>query len=496
MTKKLSDVRVLLVAPNVLGLKDGINRIQPGLGIMYLAAVLEQRGCQVAIYDSALDGYERQVEVAGRPGIVEIGDDDQAILRRLDDFQPDFVGISVLFYNQTAQANHLAGLVKEYKAELPVMVGGNQVSEEYGRLMANDNIDFAMLGESDINLADFIELYFSEGDYHTVPGLVYRKGDGLQVNPAGGIVKKLDELPFPARHLVNMEKYFDISMFHNPYSRHPRVGNVMTSRGCPEKCTFCTTPLRWGKNIRWRSPENVYEEIALLKERYGVGEIQFEDDSLTLNIKNLFRLCDLIEPLGLSWNTVNGIRADYHGRQQGKQQAMFDKMAKAGCYQVCLGVETGNQELLDNLLNKNLDLQAVEPCVVAAKAAGLAVHLFLMVGFPGETVAQMEKTIAFAEGLDVDSCSISIYSPLPGTKMYDYAEANNYLVDGFNRDNILFAKANIKVPGLSPEEFEEKVINWTNRLNNKLKEKAPEKYQQKYGKFLNEDNTFLFRKHS
>ncbi|MBU4263849.1 MAG: B12-binding domain-containing radical SAM protein [Proteobacteria bacterium] len=494
--KKMRDVRVLLVSPNVLGLKDGINRIQPGLGIMYIAAVLEQRGCEVAIYDSALEGYERQVEVPGRPNIVEIGDTDEAIVRRIMTFKPDMVGISVLFYNQSPQAYHLAKLVKGFDDTIPVVVGGNQVAEEYSGLMQNENFDFAMITESDLNFADFVERYFSGGDFHAVPGLVYRKGDALAVNPAGGIVKNLNELPFPARHLVNMEKYFQISMFHNPYSRHPRVGNVMTSRGCPEKCTFCTTPLRWGKNIRWRSAENVYQEILQLKEQYGVGEIQFEDDSLTLNIKNLFTLCDLIGPLGLSWNTVNGIRADYHGGQKGKQERMFRKMAEAGCYQVCLGVETGNQDLLDNLLNKHLDLHAVEPCVTAAKKAGLAVHLFLMVGFPGETIEQMHNTIRFAEGLDVDSCSISIYSPLPGTRLYDYAVSNNYLVDGFSKDNILFAKANIKVPGMTSEEFEEQVVKWTNRLNNRLKEKSPAQYREKYAKFLNEDNTFLFRKHS
>lgn len=494
--KKMKDIRVLLVSPNALGLKDGINRIQPGLGIMYIAAVLEERGCQVAVYDSALEGYERQVDVPGRPNIVEIGDSDEAIVRRIEDFRPDMVGISVLFYNQSAQAYHLAELVKGIDRHIPVVIGGNQVAEEYRALMANPNFDFAMITESDYNFADFVERYFGGGDYHGVPGLVYRKGESLAVNPPGGIVRDLDGLPFPARHLVNMEKYFEISMFHNPYSRHPRVGNVMTSRGCPEKCTFCTTPIRWGRNIRWRSPENVYAEIRQLKERYGVGEIQFEDDSLTLNIKNLFALCDLIKPLGLSWNTVNGIRADYHGRQQGKQERMFAKMAEAGCYQVCLGVETGNQELLDHLLNKHLDLKAVQPCVNAAKKAGIAVHLFLMVGFPGETIEQMQRTISFAESLEVDSCSISIYSPLPGTKLYDYAVKNDYLVEGFSKDNILFAKANIKVPGMTPDEFEEQVIRWTNRLNNRLKEKSPEKYRQKYAKFLNENNTFLFRKHS
>ncbi|MCF6246321.1 MAG: B12-binding domain-containing radical SAM protein [Desulfobacula sp.] len=494
--KKIEDVRVLLITPNVLGLKDGINRIQPGLGIMYIAAVLEQRGCEVSIYDSVLEGYERQIEVPGRLNIVEIGDSDETIKQRISDFRPDMIGISVLFYNQSAQAGHLSCLAKSINSSIPIIIGGNQVGEEYQTLMQNEYIDFAMTNESDYNFADFVEKYFAGDDFYKTPGLVYREGDNLVANPPGGIVKNLSELPFPARHLVDMEKYFEISMFHNPYSRHPRVGNIMTSRGCPEKCSFCTTPLRWGRNIRWRSPENIYEEILHLKEQYGVGEIQFEDDSLTLNIKNLYKLCDLIAPLNLSWNTVNGIRADYHGTKDGKQEQMFRKMADAGCYQVCLGVETGNQDLLDGLLSKNLNLKTIEPCVNAAKKAGLAVHLFLMVGFPGESLEQMENTISFAEKLDVDSCSISIYSPLPGTPLYAYARDNNFLVDGFSKDNILFAKANIKIPDMNSTEFETQVVDWTNRLNRRLKEKAPEKFQEKYAKFLDKNNTFLFKKHS
>ena len=494
--KKPQDVKVLLISPNVLGLKNGINRIQPGLGIMYIAAVLEERGFQVAIRDTALEGYERKVDDSIQPSIMVIGESENSIRNFIDNYNPDIVGISILFYNQAPQIHTIARLAKSYNPKMPVVIGGNQVSEKYAELMKDTNIDFAMVNECDLNFADFVEAYFSNRDYMKTPGLAYRANEGLFVNDPDKRVQDLDTLPFPARHLVNMEKYFEIGLFHNPYSRHPRVGHVMTSRGCPEKCTFCTTPLRWGNTIRWRSPENVIKEIKKLKEAYGIGEIQFEDDSLTLHAKNLECLCELMKPLGIVWNTVNGIRPDYHSSKSGFQEKMFKKMADSGCYQVCLGVETGNQNLLDKLIKKRSNLNTVKPCVEAAKKAGISVHAFLMVGFPGETIEDMEQSIKFAETLGADSFSISIYTPLPGTPLYGYAKNNDYLVPGFSENNILFAKSNIKIPGITPEEFEKRVVAWTNLLNNKLRKEDPEKFKDKYSRFLDKDGSLKFKKHS
>jgi radical SAM superfamily enzyme YgiQ (UPF0313 family) len=196
------------------------------------------------------------------------------------------------------------------------------------------------------------------------------------------------------------------------------------------------------------------------------------------------------------WNTVNGVRIDYHAGKTKIQEDMFRRMSESGCYQVCFGLESGDQRVLDKLLNKNLNLSKVEPCINAAKKAGLSVHLFLMVGFPGETLEEMERTIAYAKMLGPDSCSISIFTPLPGTSLYKYAYDNDYFVDGFAEGNILFAKSNIKVPGFTPEEFEKQVIAWTNELNNALKERDPDKFHEKYKRFLDKDKGITFMKHT
>jgi len=487
--------RVAILSPNVMGLIQGINRAQPGLGMMYLGAVLESRGHEVFLRDCAAEGYERQIPLDDR--MMVIGESDDQIEAYLRDVRPEFVGITILFSNLAPQAHRIAALSKKMLPAVPVIIGGNHVSAKAEEMMQADaHIDFAMAKECDFTFATFIERLKSGGDFKSVPGAIYREGARIVRNRTAAIVSRMDDLPFPARHLMNMEKYFRIGKFHNPFSKHPRVANVMCSRGCPEKCTFCTTPEMWGSTIRWRSPRNVADEIKHLIDDYGVGEIQFEDDTLTLNRVKLLELCDLIEPFHIKWNTVNGIKVNYHSSDPAVQDHMFQRMADAGCYQVCLAIESGNQELLDTLVRKNLNLSVVPQTIAAAKKAGIQVHSFFMVGFPGETVEDMESTVAYAEGLDLDSYSLSLYNPLPGTPLFDHAKRNGHLVDDFREDRILYAKSNIKIPGVAPEEVERLVSEWNKRLNGKALTKNPRGFEEHYGRFLRENDVSIFQKNS
>lgn len=180
------------------------------------------------------------------------------------------------------------------------------------------------------------------------------------------------------------------------------------------------------------------------------------------------------------------------------KRRIFDRMAEAGCYQVCLGLETGSQEKLDNVIKKNLNLSIVPHVVEAVQRAGISCHLFLIVGFPGETIEEMRQTVEFAKSLEPDSCSLSLYTPILGTPLFQTSKEKGFLVDDFSENRILFAKSNIKVPGHSPEEFEELVANWTQELNVSLLNRNPEEYFRKYGRHLTQDvtGTDIFRKHT
>ena len=317
-----------------------------------------------------------------------------------------------------------------------------------------------------------------------MPGLIFKTDDGFHINPKPKPVD-IKKLPFPARNLMNMEGYFKIGLFHSSKSSSNRIANIMTSRGCPEKCSFCTTPRMWG-SLRWRDSQNIFEEIKLCVDKYNIQEIQFEDDSLTANINHLFALCDLLEPLKIPWCLPNGIKVNYYAS---KQNSIFKRMAKAGCYQVTLACESGVQRVLDDIIGKNLKVDEIKPAIQKARDAGLFVHTFWIVGFPGETWEEMEKTIEVAEKTNADSYSVAILSPLPGSPIYHQVMEKNLWWDNFKgTKELMYRNSLVRADGFgSPEEFE----NWVNGknvyLNSLIEKNEPDRAKQRKEHLYNKD---------
>ncbi|QPJ64473.1 MAG: radical SAM protein [Candidatus Nitrohelix vancouverensis] len=469
--------RILLISPNLRGVDGGINRIQPGLGVGYLAAVLEREGHEVYIRDTALEGHSNKILQPDGQTIL-IGETDEQIASFISDLKPDIVGISVLFSNLAEHAHTVARIIKEVNPAIHVVMGGNHTTNatsdyEFSMVPGNDgfevfrashdiedpNIDYAMAGECDFAFAELVQALLEGSSPNAISGLIYHKDGRIVVNPRPPRAD-ITKLPHPARHLMNMEGYFKIGLFHSTKSLSSRVLNVMASRGCPEVCTFCTTPEMWGAKVRWREPQDIFEEIRSGIEQFGIEEVQFEDDTLTANRPHLMELCDLIEPLEIPWCTPNGTKVNYHLK---KQPSMFRRMKEAGCYQITLACETGVQRIMDDVIKKNLLLEEIQPAIENAKGAGLLVHTFWIVGFPGETREEMERTIEFASHSGADSYTISILNPLPGTPNYRHVVKNNLWWDP-NRGirDMLFRNSLIQTDGFSSsDEFQ----GWVNKQN-------------------------------
>ncbi len=465
--------RILLVSPNLKGIKGGMNRIQPGLGIGYLAAVLEREGHEVHVRDTALESRDTEV-LLGDGETILIGESDAEIADYISDLNPDIVGISVLFSNLAENAHTVARIAKEVNPRIKVIMGGNHVtnaaidyryaiapSDESSNLektlwdAEDPNIDYLMTGECDLEFVTLVNVMLEGRNPEGISGLIFKKAVNgalvVNANPSGMV--DLRQLPHPARHLMNMEGYFKIGLFHSVRSHSNRVMNVMASRGCPEKCTFCTMPQMWGSRVRWRAPQDIYEEIKSGIERFNIGEVQFEDDTLTANFPHLIELRSLIEPLGIPWCTPNGIKVNYHLR---KQNELFNRMAHAGCYQITLACESGSQHTLDDVIEKNLRLEHVAPTIERAKEAGLLVHTFWIVGFPGETREAMEQTVEFASQSGADSYSLSILTPLPGTPIYRRVMRENLWWDSSRGiKDMMYRNSLIRVDGFDiAEDFE------------------------------------------
>ena len=493
----MKKAKVLLITPNLKGISDGVNRIQPSLGLMLIAPILEKNGHKVKIYDAALDGWDNRKILDEKNNLVMIGQSDDKIGKVVSDFAPNIVAISVLFSNLLESAHNIAKVVKKVKKDTIVILGGNHISSavvdyKIGKLdknsglpdfikdLENDHFDLAMTGEGEFSFLEIVNKIINKEDYSKVAGLVKKTEPKKYIINPSTRIHNLNLLPRPARDLVDMEAYFKIGAFHSAKSRSKRVLNVMCSRGCPEKCTFCSTPQMWGNNTRWRTTNHIMDEISNDVRDFRIGEIQFDDDTITVNKKNLYSLCDQLEKVGLPWCTPNGTKVNYHFN---KQEEMYKVMHNSGCYQITLACESGVQRVLDDIIYKRLPLETIYPSIENAKKAGMLVHTFWIVGYPGETYEEINKTINFAMNSGADSFSFAILSPLPGTPIYRKVIKENLWWEGKSLDDMLFRSSLVKVDGFNgPEEFEKFVNDANKKANLMLKKRDPKRFEYKYGK--------------
>ena len=493
----MKKAKILLITPNLKGVGDGVNRIQPSLGLLLIAPILEKNGHIVKIYDSALDGWQNRNIIDEKNNIVMIGQTNEKIGNIISDFSPDIVAVSVLFSNLLESAHNIARIVKKVKKDTTVILAGNHISSAVSdykiskidqssglpktiKDLEDKNFDLAMSGEGEFSFLELVNKLINKEDISKVPGLVKKIGhEEYLINPSTRI-QDLNLLPRPARHLVDMEAYFKIGAFHSAKSRSKRVLSVMCSRGCPEKCTFCSTPQMWGNNTRWRSTEHIMNEIGNDVRDFKIGEIQFDDDTITVNKKNLYSLCNELQKLGIPWCTPNGTKVNYHFN---KQEEMYKVMADSGCYQITLACESGVQRVLDQIINKRLPLETIYPSIENAKKAGMLVHTFWIIGYPGETYQEMQRTINFAMNSGADSFSFAILSPLPGTPIYRKVIKENLWWKGRTLDDMLFRSSLVKVDGFTgPDEFENFVNEANQKANLLLKANDPKRFEYKYGK--------------
>jgi len=482
---------IVLISPQVVGERNQVRKAQPPLGITYIAAVLEENGYKdhVHLIDAVVEDYDNVEDLIDDDLFIKYGLNDESLAEKVISLNADIVGISALFSSQTECAFSLGEMIKEKKPDVTLVMGGNHVSNTYiSTLRRNKYIDYVLRGESDFSFLDFVERFDSKQDLHTVAGLSWIGEDGeINSNPVAPFVKNLDVLPDPAFHLLPMERYFEIAMPHNPFVKSGRVASLMTSRGCPEHCYFCTSPTYTGTAFRSMSAKRVVDQIHSFVERYDVKEIQILDDNFTVNHRRVIEICEGIHHLNLRITLPNAIRGD-RPLDHVKRLRMYKAMKKAGVEQFGISVEHGDQDFLDHTIKKKLDLEEVKITCELAHEAGILVHANFMMGFPGESRELIQKTIDYAHSLDADSFSVSLASPLPGTPMWDVVEKNNLFVDNYNINRMVYVDVSIKPKDVSEEEL--RVL--ADQLNSDLNRSAQNKRQasrEKYERFKKSGKT-------
>lgn len=487
---RTDDPRVAFVSPRVIGGKNQLRKCTPPLGIASLGAVLEARGFKnILALDAAVEDYNNVRPLPDNSNFIVYGLPDEGVVERLRKFQPDVVAISALFSSQYECAYNVAYAIREAFPEVPIVMGGNHATYRAVEILkTQEAIDFVLCGETDLTFADFLDKYFSGEDFRDVPGLVRWEGVNVVQNPSPALIYELDMLPDPAYHLHDMERYFEIDMFHNPFTKSGRVGPIMTSRGCPQECYFCTSFDFHGRAFRRFSAKRTIELVHNLVERYKIEELQILDDTFTSLWKRVVEICEGIKDLKLRVTLPNAIRADLPKNRVHRLE-MFKAMRAAGVEQFGIGVEHGDQEFLDKVIHKRLDLAEVRATIDMAHEAGIVVHSAFIMGFPHETAKNREKTIEFARSLDSDSFSVSLATPLPGTPMWDIVERGNLFVPGFNLGRVVFTLPSIIPADMSPEELYELVERLNREFNEEAQRKRPEAAKAKLNMFAEKKKT-------
>lgn len=405
-------MKILLIDPPFYRFIGYYNRYFP-LGLAYLAAVLRKDGHEVLICDADCNVNPSKMDFTrledSYPLYLEALKDDnhhvwKEMRERIHNFKPDIVGITV-WTTFAASAFKIASLCKEYDRSVPVVMGGPHISIKHDEVMKIcSDVDFLIRGEGEktfVELAKALESKDNAKDLKDINGISYRQNGEIIHNPDREFIQYLDTIPFPARDLLlNKDSYNSEDM-----------GLLMTSRGCPYNCSYCATSI-WKRKTRYRSVDNVINEIKLVIDKYGTCQFTFKDDSFTVNKKRVLELCDRLikEKIKINW--------DCNTRVNLVDEELLKKMKKAGCNSIKVGIETGSEKIL-KLMNKNITLEQCRRAANLFRKVGIHWTGYFMMGLPSETKDDIDATLKFMKELKPDYASLSVYEPFPGTELFE-----------------------------------------------------------------------------
>ena len=441
--------KILFITPPAFTFKNNldINPLPP-MGPGYIAALLEKEGYDVSIIDSLAMGWKNHESI--NEDIIRVGLSFKEITEIIDRYKPDVLGISNLFSRQSRNAYKIAEIAKGLNPKLITIFGGAHPTVCYEDVLSTNFVDYIVLGEGDISFLKLIRYLEGKLQEADIDGIVYKKDGNNVVIPKKEWVNDLNSLPFPARHLMNMDLYFGLEASHGQ-RKSKRFTPIITSRGCPAKCTFCSANKVWGRKFRMRSVENVLSEMRHLKKEFGIQELLFEDDNTTLDVtraKDLFgKMID--EKFNFAWDTPNGVAAFALDKETLKL------MKDSGCYKVNFAIESGNQQHLSKNIRKPLNLKKVPPLVDYARKIGMDVGVFLVVGMPGETEEMIWDSFKFVASMGIYNPHVSVATPYPGTELFDLCTEKGYLKEGFSYSDLYIRSFSISTPELPSSKLKE-----------------------------------------
>lgn len=368
--------------------------ISPPFGIMYIGAYLRSNSFEVALFDWSGE---------------ELGEEKKSALQA---FRPDIVGVTVLISSSILRAMEVSKWSKEIGAT--VVWGGPEPTVLAEITLRDAPVDVVVIGEGELTMRELCTALHDRTRLNDVKGIAFIENGKVVFTSPRLRIEDLDALPMPL-----WDSMGDIGRYAIPFYGRKAIP-MHTSRGCPNTCTFCYTKKMWGYRWYARSAEKVLEELRLIKKIYPpLGGVLFDDDLFAGDMKRLKKLCDLLieTKTDILWNCE--LRADEISED------LAELIEEAGCRQVCVGVESGSQRLLDMTL-KGVRLEDIKAAFDTLHEVGIEGVAMLMVGLPGETEEDFAHTKRFLDRLEADCYMFAVYVPYPGTELYKVARKRGF----------------------------------------------------------------------
>lgn len=446
-------MRILLIDPPFYRFM-GIQSRYYHMGLGYVAASLRANGHEIAIYspDKAIivsaPSYSKMHDYYNRY-ISQLNDINHHVWGEvrevLKKFKPDVVGITAMT-PKIATVLKTASVCKEHNEKTPVVIGGPHATIKADEILQYKDVDYVIRGEGEISVVKLISAIRKNdrGLLRGVGGLSYRANGSVVHNSHMDSISDLNALPFPSR---------DLLLCPENYSSED-LGIIMTSRGCPFACTFCYKDM-FGKTVRYRSIENVMEEIRHVVKEYDTKQFAFKDDSFTINKNRIFELCDSIHSCGIKINWECTTRVNLI------DEDIIKKMVLCGCNTVKVGIESGSSNIL-KMMKKGITHEQVRNAACLFNKYGIFWSAYFMMGLPNETEEDIYKTLNFLNEIKPDYASIGIYEPYPGTELFELGKrldlVNHSMTpeEYFDRspDEYYLKNPKIRCNAISSERFE------------------------------------------
>jgi radical SAM superfamily enzyme YgiQ (UPF0313 family) len=419
--------------------------LMPALGIGYIASVLEKNHIDVKIIDARIEGYSQA-----------------RLINVLRELSPDVAGLTFTTENRF-DAFDTMRRIKEAIPDIVLVAGGPHVSlAAEDTLLHIKELNYVVRGEGEYSFLELLMSLKGGKEPKDVQGISFRDNGLVIHNPPRQLIRNLDEIPFPARHLFPWEKYnFTLDV---PNKGRFKSANIMTSRGCPYGCNFCATSNMWGRSCRMRTPENIIEEVELLVDQYRAKAIWIFDDTFTVSKRRIYRFCELLKERKISIHWFCEIRVDTVTRD------LLNAMKDAGCFSVGYGVESGSQRIIDEVIKKKIKLEDVRKVTDWCVELGIMTNPFFIFSHPEETMDDIAMTMDMIRNWPKNSSiSLSLLHVYPGTPLEKVAKEKGVLPQDFSwsiKDNrvetLPSAQGNVPIfrDKLTWEQISELLFEW------------------------------------